>query len=167
RAYSRSDRAPHGTDRRLSSIHVHQRAHDARRGRRRRPGGSGRDGSPRRARPPDRTARLRQPADQGPRRHGAATPARPRGGHRVLLGRHPGGGLAGLAVAERRLAPHLVASVPADPVLALVAYLVLPRLQTLVTSVYVPGYFIARTRTSDGLLGDPVNLAVDGTARQI
>lgn len=53
------------------------------------------------------------------------------------------------------------------PFWALVAYLVLPRMQTLLTSVYVPGYFIARTRTSDGLLGDPVNLAVDGTARQI
>ena len=53
------------------------------------------------------------------------------------------------------------------PFWALVAYLVLPRLQTLITSVYVPGYFIARTRPSDGLLGDPVNLAVDGTARQI
>ncbi|WP_264888635.1 LssY C-terminal domain-containing protein [Dietzia sp. NCCP-2495] len=53
------------------------------------------------------------------------------------------------------------------PFWALVAYLVLPRLQTLVTAVYGPGYFIARTRTSDGLLGDPVNLAVDGTARQI
>lgn len=53
------------------------------------------------------------------------------------------------------------------PFWALVAYLVLPRLQTLLTAVYVPGYFIARTRTSDGLLGDPVNLAVDGTARQI
>ncbi|MFC4755647.1 LssY C-terminal domain-containing protein [Dietzia aurantiaca] len=53
------------------------------------------------------------------------------------------------------------------PFWLLVAYLVLPRLQTLLTSVYVPGYFIARTRTSDGLLGDPVNLAVDGTARQI
>ena len=53
------------------------------------------------------------------------------------------------------------------PFWALVAYLVLPRLQTLITSVYVPGYFIARTRTSDGLLGDPVNLAVDGSARQI
>ncbi len=53
------------------------------------------------------------------------------------------------------------------PFWALVAYLVLPRLQTLITTIYVPGYFIARTRTSDGLLGDPVNLAVDGTARQI
>ncbi len=53
------------------------------------------------------------------------------------------------------------------PFWALVAYLVLPRLQMLLTSIYVPAYFIARTRTSDGLLGDPVNLAVDGTARQI
>ena len=53
------------------------------------------------------------------------------------------------------------------PFWVLVAYLVLPRLQTLITSVYVPRYFIARTRTSDGLLGDPVNLAVDGSARQI
>ena len=59
---------------------------------------------------------------------------------------------------------HLVLLVP---FWALVAYLVLPRLQTLITAVYVPGYFIARTRTSDGLLGDPVNLAADGTARQI
>ena len=53
------------------------------------------------------------------------------------------------------------------PFWALVAYLVLPRIQTLLTAIYVPGYFIARTRTSDGLLGDPVNLAVDGSARQI
>ena len=53
------------------------------------------------------------------------------------------------------------------PFWAMVAYLVLPRLQKMLTTVYVPGYFIARTRTSDGLLGDPVNLAVDGTARQI
>ena len=53
------------------------------------------------------------------------------------------------------------------PFWLLVAYLVLPRLQSLLARVYVPGYFIARTRTSDGLLGDPVNLAVDGTARQI
>lgn len=59
---------------------------------------------------------------------------------------------------------HLVLLIP---FWVLVAYLVLPRLQTLLTSIYVPGYFIARTRTSDGLLGDPVNLTVDGTARQI
>ncbi|PWC05747.1 LssY C-terminal domain-containing protein [Agromyces badenianii] len=42
------------------------------------------------------------------------------------------------------------------------AYLVLPRLHRILTAVYVPDYFIGRARTSDGLLGDPVNLAFDG-----
>lgn len=42
------------------------------------------------------------------------------------------------------------------------AYLVLPRLHRILTRIYVPDYFIGRTRTSDGLLGDPVNLAFDG-----
>ncbi|MEI5582842.1 MULTISPECIES: LssY C-terminal domain-containing protein [unclassified Agromyces] len=42
------------------------------------------------------------------------------------------------------------------------AYLVLPRLHRILTTIYVPDYFIGRTRTSDGLLGDPVNLAFDG-----
>jgi hypothetical protein len=32
---------------------------------------------------------------------------------------------------------------------------------------YVPDYFIGRTRTSDGLLGDPVNLAVNGSEDQL
>lgn len=45
---------------------------------------------------------------------------------------------------------------------ALLAYLVLPRLHRILTTVYVPDYFMGRTRTSDGLLGDPVNLAVLG-----
>ena len=36
----------------------------------------------------------------------------------------------------------------------LLAYLVLPRLHRILTSIYVPDYFIGRTRTSDGLLGD-------------
>lgn len=44
----------------------------------------------------------------------------------------------------------------------LVAYLVLPRLHRMLTFVYLPDYFIGRTRTSDGLLGDPVNLALLG-----
>jgi LssY C-terminus len=39
---------------------------------------------------------------------------------------------------------------------------VLPRLHRILTTVYVPDYFMGRTRTSDGLLGDPVNLAVLG-----
>ena len=42
------------------------------------------------------------------------------------------------------------------------AYLVLPRLHRILTTIYVPDYFIGRARTSDGLLGDPVNLALDG-----
>lgn len=47
------------------------------------------------------------------------------------------------------------------------AYLVLPRLHRILTTIYVPDYFIGRTRTSDGLLGDPVNLAFRGTGDQI
>ncbi len=49
----------------------------------------------------------------------------------------------------------------------LLAYLVLPRLHRILTTIYVPDYFIGRARTSDGLLGDPVNLAFMGTADQI
>lgn len=44
----------------------------------------------------------------------------------------------------------------------ILAYLVLPRLHRILTTIYVPDYFIGRTRTSDGLLGDPINLAVRG-----
>ena len=49
----------------------------------------------------------------------------------------------------------------------LLAYLVLPRLHRILTTIYVPDYFIGRARTSDGLLGDPVNLAFLGEADQI
>jgi hypothetical protein len=49
----------------------------------------------------------------------------------------------------------------------LVAYLVLPRLHQVLTHLYLPGYFIGRTRTSDGLLGDPVNLALLGGEAQV
>jgi hypothetical protein len=47
------------------------------------------------------------------------------------------------------------------------AYLLLPRLHRILTRLYVPGYFIGRTRTADGLLGDPINLALHGTEPQI
>jgi hypothetical protein len=47
------------------------------------------------------------------------------------------------------------------------AYLVLPRLHRILTSIYVPDYFIGRTRTSDGLLGDPINLALVGSEAQL
>lgn len=53
------------------------------------------------------------------------------------------------------------------PIWVITAYLVLPRLHRLLSDLYVPDYFFGRTRTSDGLLGDPVNLGVDGTAAQL
>ncbi|QHC65637.1 hypothetical protein GSU68_02920 [Rathayibacter sp. VKM Ac-2759] len=49
----------------------------------------------------------------------------------------------------------------------LVAYLALPRLHRILTRLYVPDYFIGRARTSDGLLGDPVNLALQGSDAQL
>ena len=48
-----------------------------------------------------------------------------------------------------------------------VAYLALPRLTRILTSIYLPDYFIGRARTSDGLLGDPINVAVLGSGRQL
>lgn len=47
------------------------------------------------------------------------------------------------------------------------AYLTLPRLHRILTAIYVPNYFIGRARTSDGLLGDPVNVAVVGSESQL
>ncbi|GAA1956296.1 LssY C-terminal domain-containing protein [Agromyces allii] len=49
----------------------------------------------------------------------------------------------------------------------LLAYLVLPRLHRVLTTIYVPDYFMGRTRTSDGLFGDPVNLAVLGDEKRL
>ncbi|MFB2556192.1 LssY C-terminal domain-containing protein [Herbiconiux liangxiaofengii] len=49
----------------------------------------------------------------------------------------------------------------------LVAYIALPRLHRILTNIYVPNYFIGRTRTSDGLLGDPVNLGLLGSEQQL
>jgi hypothetical protein len=62
---------------------------------------------------------------------------------------------------------------PGWPVLLLIVfwvlltYLLLPRLHRILTRLYVPGYFIGRARTSDGLLGDPVNLALLGHEAQV
>ncbi|WP_308466903.1 LssY C-terminal domain-containing protein [Rathayibacter soli] len=47
------------------------------------------------------------------------------------------------------------------------AYLILPRLHRILTRMYVPNYFIGRARTSDGLLGDPINLALLGSEEQL
>ena len=49
----------------------------------------------------------------------------------------------------------------------LASYVLLPRLNRLLARIYVPSYFIGRTRTSDGLLGDPINLAVIGTQEML
>lgn len=49
----------------------------------------------------------------------------------------------------------------------LVAYLALPRVHRILTAIYLPDYFIGRTRTADGLLGDPVNLAVRGPEARV
>jgi hypothetical protein len=53
------------------------------------------------------------------------------------------------------------------PFWVVTAYLVLPRVHMMLAQIYVPGYFIGRARTSDGLLGDPINLAFDGTAKKV
>ncbi len=50
---------------------------------------------------------------------------------------------------------------------AVLTYLLLPRLHRILTHIYVPNYFIGRTRTSDGLLGDPINVALLGTEAQL
>lgn len=47
------------------------------------------------------------------------------------------------------------------------AYIVLPRVHRWLVKIYLPDYFIGRTRTGDGLLGDPVNLAIIGTQSQL
>lgn len=43
----------------------------------------------------------------------------------------------------------------------------MPRLHRILSSLYVPNYFIGRTRTADGLLGDPVNVALRGSEAQL
>ena len=50
---------------------------------------------------------------------------------------------------------------------AALAYLVLPRVHRILTRIYLPDYFIGRARTSDGLLGDPVNMALLASEDQV
>lgn len=49
----------------------------------------------------------------------------------------------------------------------LTAYIALPRLHRFFTKIYLPDYFIGRTRTGDGLLGDPVNIVFLGSKKSI
>lgn len=47
------------------------------------------------------------------------------------------------------------------------AYYLLPRVHRFLSKIYVPNYFIGRARTADGLLADPVNMAVRGNKVQL
>jgi hypothetical protein len=47
------------------------------------------------------------------------------------------------------------------------AYVILPRIYRLVSKLYLPNYFFGRTQTGDGLLGDPINLAFNGSKKQL
>lgn len=47
------------------------------------------------------------------------------------------------------------------------AYYLLPRVHRFLSNIYLPNYFIGRARTADGLLADPVNLALRGTKKQL
>jgi hypothetical protein len=53
------------------------------------------------------------------------------------------------------------------PVWLIAAYALLPRIHKILSSLYIPDYFIGRARTGDGVLGDPVNLAVVGPAEEL
>lgn len=72
-----------------------------------------------------------------------------------------------VAVIVSDLRFSLAALVPLILLWLVLAYLALPRLNRILTTIYVPDYFIGRTRTSDGLLGDPLNLAARGSAEQL
>ncbi len=53
------------------------------------------------------------------------------------------------------------------PFWLVVTYLVLPRVHSVLSRIYLPDYFIGRARTREGLLGDPVNLGLLGTEDQV
>ncbi len=78
--------------------------------------------------------------------------------------------LTGWAVFELLIVPIIEDDDPIGAFLALwivMAYVLLPRLQRLLAKIYVPDYFVGRARTSEGLLGDPINLAVIGTEQAL
>lgn len=49
----------------------------------------------------------------------------------------------------------------------LLTYITLPRLHQLMTWIYLPDYFFGRTRTTEGVLSDPINIAFDGSERDL
>lgn len=46
-------------------------------------------------------------------------------------------------------------------------YIAFPRLHSFFASMYLPDYFLSRTKTGDGILGDPVNLSIIGSEEDI
>ncbi len=50
---------------------------------------------------------------------------------------------------------------------ALTAYVTLPRIHRWLTKLYLPDYYVGRIRTGDGILSDPINIAVIGSAREL
>jgi hypothetical protein len=49
----------------------------------------------------------------------------------------------------------------------ILAYIVLPHIYRWISKVFLPSYFIGRTQAGDGMLGDPINLAVIGKKQQL
>jgi hypothetical protein len=47
------------------------------------------------------------------------------------------------------------------------AYIILPRIYRWISRAFLPNYFIGRTQAGDGILGDPVNLAVIGSEDEL
>lgn len=47
------------------------------------------------------------------------------------------------------------------------AYFVLPRIHRVLSRIYLPPYFVGRARTPDGLLSDPINLAINGSKQAL
>ena len=59
------------------------------------------------------------------------------------------------------------ALVPIIGIWLFTAYIFLPRIHRWFSKIYLPNYFIGRVRTYDGLLGDPVNIAINGSRKQL
>ncbi len=49
----------------------------------------------------------------------------------------------------------------------ILTYIAFPRLHSFFANMYLPDYFLSRTKTGDGILGDPVNLGILGSEEDI
>ncbi|MCA9343144.1 LssY C-terminal domain-containing protein [Candidatus Saccharibacteria bacterium] len=50
---------------------------------------------------------------------------------------------------------------------ALLAYIILPRIHRVFTKIYLPDYYVGRTKTTDGFYGDPINIAFIGGEKSL